>query len=99
MSKLVKDKNIVIPDNIIAKLLTHSELIMLKNRWQIIKLLEVGVSIRKIAKLVKVGSDTVVRVSKMMKQNNLHEYLTNNTKQSVKIRNQTSWVFGKSEKV
>lgn len=97
MSKPFKDKNIIIPENIMVKLLTPSELKMLRNRWQIIQLLETGFSIRKVAKLAKVGTDTVVRVSKMMKENKLHEYLSNAAPQAVKIQTQTPWVFGKSD--
>lgn len=87
MAKPLKDKNISIPDEVLAKLLTPSEMRMLRNRWQIMQCLEDGLSIRKVAERVKVGTDTVVRVSKLMEKN----------PKAKKIKTQTPWIFGKSE--
>lgn len=87
MAKPLKDKNISIPDEVLAKLLTPSEMRMLRNRWQIIQCLEDGLSIRKVAERVKVGTDTVVRVSKLMEK----------YPKAKKIKTQTPWIFGKSE--
>lgn len=87
MSKPFKEKNIQLPLESIKNLLTSSEWRMLKNRFLIANLLEEGLSIRKIAEKVKVGTDTVVRVSKLMaKQSSVK-----------KIKSPTSWVFGKSD--
>lgn len=95
MSKPLKDKNISIPDYVLAKLLTPSEIRMLKNRWQIIQHLEDGLSIRKVADQVKVGTDTVVRVAKMLDNKNLRQLLDN--KQTRQIKSRTPWIFGKND--
>lgn len=93
MSKPKKDISIQIPTDILKKLLTASELRMLKNRWQIINLLEEGLSIRKIAQQVKVGTDTVVRTIRMVEKNNI---LSKSAK-TKKIKSSTPWIFGKSD--
>lgn len=77
-----------VPHEILIQLLTPSELKMLKNRFAIIQHLQKGLSIRKVAELLKVGTDTVVRVAKIMKVNNF-------TKKTPAKTN-TSWVFGKN---
>lgn len=87
MSKPKADKNIQIPDDILKDLLTPSEIRMLKNRYQIINLLEKGLSIREIAGKVKVGTDTVLRVSRMMERR----------PHMRAIRIATPWIFGKSD--
>lgn len=94
MSKPIKEKNILIPDNILRSLLTPSEIRMLKNRWQIIQCLEQGFSIRKIAKQVKVGTDTVVRTIRMIE----NDHSIKVSKDSGKFKSSTAWVFGKSQK-
>lgn len=86
MSKPRQDKNIRIPTNVLKDLLTHSEWRMLKNRYQIITLLEEGIPIRKIAGKVKVGTDTVMRVSRMMERR----------PHTKAISASTPWIFGKS---
>lgn len=93
MSKPKTDKKINIPDNFIFELLTPSEIRMLKNRFQIINLLEEGLSIRNIAKEVKVGTDTVVRVARMLEKGALRKLLDH---KNTKIRTNTPWIFGKS---
>ncbi len=95
MSKPATEKNIKIPNEILEELLTHSEIRMLKNRWQILKLLEDGLSIRQVAGQAKVGTDTVVRVAKMTDKNSLRKTLDQFNKKN--IRSKTPWIFGKSE--
>lgn len=86
MSKPKISLDIKIPDEMLRKLLTPSEARMLKNRWQILNLLDDGLSIRQIAEKVKVGTDTVVRVAKMMEQRPPKKV----------IKTQTPWIFGKA---
>ncbi|MBI2085769.1 hypothetical protein HYT74_00345 [Candidatus Daviesbacteria bacterium] len=94
MAKPLKVKNISVPDYVIANLLTPSEIRMLKNRWQIIQYLEKGLSIRKIAEQMKVGTDTVIRVARMLEKSDL---LNKNRKKEKQVKTQTPWVFGKNE--
>lgn len=95
MSKPKRDKNISIPNDFLKDLLTPSEIRMLKNRWQIINRLNEGLSIRKIASQVKVGTDTVVRTIRMAENNKL---LSKANDESKKIKSQTPWIFGKLDK-
>ena len=95
MSKPKKDTNIEIPDNFLKHILTSSEIRMLKNRWQIIQLLKDGFSIRKVAKQVKVGTDTVVRVARMLEKSYLRKLL-NKERDTRQIKSQTPWIFGKN---
>ncbi len=97
MSKPAIAKDINIPEYILKQLLTPSELRMLKNRWQIVNKLEEGLPIRKIAEEVKVGSDTVVRVSKMMQSGELQKILDKEKRGLRKIKTSTPWIFGKNE--
>lgn len=92
MSKPRKDTNIQIPSDILEDLLTPSEIRMLKNRWQIINLLKEGLSIRKIAAEVKVGTDTVVRTIRVVEKKNILE-----KNRPRKIKSSTPWIFGKSD--
>ena len=95
MSKPKLEKDITIPMEMLAKLLTPSEVRMLRNRWQIINLLNEGSSIRTIAEQVKVGTDTVVRVARLSERKNLRGIINSikeNTSQS-----KTPWIFGKSD--
>lgn len=96
MAKPKKDKNIQIPDNILKDLLTPSEWRMLKNRWQIIQHLEEGLSIRKVASQVRVGTDTVVRVARMLEKSSFRKLLGQGPKQVRKIKSQPPWIFGKN---
>ncbi len=95
MSKPKTAKNVDIPTEILKELLTASEVRMLKNRWQISKLLEDGFSIRQIAREVKVGTDTVVRVARMIEKGNFRLKLKKETKP--KFKTKTPWIFGKSD--
>lgn len=89
MSKPKIDRNIDVPDSLIKDLLTISEKRMVKQRLLIIRLLEEGLSIRSIADQAKVGTDTVVRVARMLEANpRIREFLR-------KPKLLTSkWVFG-----
>lgn len=87
MSKPKISRQINIPDEMLRELLTPSEMRMLGNRYQIMNLLEEGLTIRKVAEKVKVGTDTVVRVAKMA-ESRLHKKVT---------RSSTPWIFGKSQ--
>lgn len=96
MSKPKASKNIQIPSQILQELLTSSEIRMLKNRWQIIQHLESGLPIRKIAERVKVGTDTVVRVARMLEKSSLRQLIGKDRKQVRQIKSQTPWIFGKN---
>lgn len=95
MSKPKEDKNIQIPDYILRQLLTPSEIRMLKNRFQIVSLLADGLSIRSIARKIKVGTDTVVRVARMADKNSLRKLMDKTFR--LRSRSTTPWIFGKSE--
>src|SRR5438874_56513 len=95
MSKPKLEKKVNIPKDLVFELLTPSEIRMLKNRWQIINLLEEGLSIRNIAKQVKVGTDTVVRVARMVEKGSVRKLLGKNDF-SKKVKTNTPWIFGKS---
>lgn len=97
MSKPKLDKNIQIPNEILRELLTASEWRMLKNRWQIVNKLEEGLPVRRIADEVKVGTDTVTRVSKMMQSGELQKTLDKEKRGLKKIKTSTPWIFGKTE--
>ncbi len=97
MSKPQVAKNIQIPDLILKEILTESEKRMLYNRWQIINLLEEGLSIRKVAVRVKVGTDTVVRIARMMEKGPLRKLLDTEIGKDRKFKSSTPWIFGKSE--
>lgn len=94
MPKPKVSKSIQIPDHILRKLLTDSEIRMLKNRWQIIQYLKQGLSIRKIAKQVKVGTDTVVRAARMMEKAEFKKIINSERNKS---KSATPWIFGQSE--
>lgn len=92
MAKTRIEQKIDIPDSLFKELLTSSELRMVKQRLFIIKCLLDGLSIRAIAKEAKVGTDTVVRVTKMMNANKkIKDFFKKD--QSVKL---SKWVFGES---
>ena len=94
MSKPKKSAETEIPDSLLKVLLTDSELRMLNNRYNIMQLLAKGSSIRKVAQKVGVGSDTVVRVSRILKKENLKNKLDQikNNKTS-----KSQYVFGNNE--
>ena len=84
-----------IPTHVLKEILTPSEIRMLKNRWQIIQCLEEGLSIRAVAGKVKVGTDTVTRVARMLEKNNLRKLLDKSSKMPFKTN--TPWIFGKND--
>ena len=90
MSKPVKDKSVNIPDDILKDLLTTSEIRMLRNRYQIINLLNDELSIRQIAEKVKVGTDTVVRVIRLAEKKGFKKKV-----EKRKFKSSTPWIFGK----
>lgn len=89
MSKPKTERSVNIPADLIEKLLTESEWRMVKQRYLIMNLLEEGLSIRQIASKAKVGTDTVVRVAKMVKSKKLIP--------ERKFKTSTPWIFGKSD--
>lgn len=97
MSKPATAKNVQIPDRVLKEMLTDSEWRMLKNRWQIINLLEDGLTIRKVAEQVGVGTDTVIRVARMTEKGNLRKVLDQELGKNRKYKSSTPWIFGKSE--
>lgn len=95
MAKPKIANNVKIPAEILEELLTPSEIRMLKNRWQILKLLENGLSMRQVAGQVKVGTDTVVRVARMTDKNSLRKLVDKTFR--LRSRSSTPWIFGQSE--
>lgn len=88
MSKPNEDKNLDLPDFVIKELLTTSEIRMLKNRWQIVLMLQDGLSTRQIASRVGVGTDTVVRIARKIEENpQIKDYIK-------KPEQRSKWVFG-----
>lgn len=93
MSKPKNNKILSVPTEALKELLTPSELRMISNRWQIINLLKTGLSIRQVAQKIKVGTDTVVRVSRMKQKEGLKKLIDEPEPPPSK----TSWIFGKGE--
>ncbi len=81
------------PLELIKELLTPSEWRMVKQRLLIITLIDEGLSIRQIADRAKVGTDTVVRISRKYEASPI---LKNYIKKA-KASPASTWVFGKSE--
>lgn len=97
MSKPQAERSINVPDEILKEILTPSEWRMVKQRFLIINLLEEGLSIRKIAAQVNVGTDTVVRVARMMEKGKLRSILKKDKLSERKIKTNTPWIFGKND--
>ena len=93
MSKPRIDRKVQVPTGALWSLLTPSEIRMLKNRWQIVNLLQNGLSIRSIAKQIKVGTDTVVRVARIAKKGDFKKITPS---QKLPFKTNTPWIFGKS---
>lgn len=91
MSKPKMEKNIQIPNEILRKLLTESEIRMLKNRFMISSLIDQELSVRKIAEKVGVGTDTVIRTIRLIDKAGLKKQL--NPKK--RMKSSTPWIFGK----
>jgi uncharacterized protein YerC len=95
MSKPKGESNVEVPAELIKELLTDSEWRMVKQRLQIIKLIEQGLSIRAIAAEAKVGTDTVVRIARKFEGS---QPLKDAIRKYSSPKPQSSkWVFGKSE--
>lgn len=91
MPKPKIDVQTEVPDEIIKELLTESEWRMVRKRLQIVKLIHRGLSVRDIAKRAKVGTDTVVRISKKYKQS---DKLKGLFKEKEILQSASKWVFG-----
>lgn len=84
-----------VPESILFELLTESEIRMVRNRWRVVMLLTQGMSIRRVADLVKVGTDTVVRMSKLLRHNKkIKDFIENEDPQYLKNSEASKWVFG-----
>lgn len=94
MSKPKRDRTVNIPDEVMVKLLTDSEIRMVKQRYLILNLLQEGQTIRSIAEEVGVGTDTVVRTARLAEKQNLKRVLKSDSRR--RIRSKTPWIFGKS---
>lgn len=92
MSKPKMEKSIQIPNEILRKLLTESEIRMLKNRFMISNLIDQGLSVRKIAEKVGVGTDTVIRTIRLIDKADLRKKLT----PKKRVKSLTPWIFGKA---
>lgn len=91
MSKPKEDIDINVPAELIKELLTESEWRMIKQRLLIINLLREGLSIRVIAARVGVGTDTVVRMSKKLREN---KKLKEVYEKFITPKSSSKWVFG-----
>jgi uncharacterized protein YerC len=90
MSKPRLEREMEVPPEIIQELLTDSELRMVKQRLLIAKMLVAGKSIRDVAQRVGVGTDTVMRVSRKLKESKqLLEYFGEQPQQQ-----KSKWSFG-----
>lgn len=93
MSKPKADKVIEVPISLIKDLLTSSEWRMVKQRFFIIQLLQEGLSIRKVAERAKVGTDTVVRVARLIEKTpSIKEYLKRESEPA-----SSKWIFGQAK--
>lgn len=91
MTKPKLDLKVDVPVELIKELLTQSEWRMVKQRLLIIELLEQGLSIRVIAQKAKVGTDTVVRMSKKL----INSPILRKAFQKSSKTQSSKWVFGK----
>ncbi len=90
MSKPNQDKQISVPSELIPELLTESEKKMVKQRFAIMERLREGLPVRRIAEEVGVGTDTVVRTARLMRENEqLKKYF-----QKEKTSDSSKWIFG-----
>lgn len=90
MSKPKTSHQIEVPVELIKELLTDSEWRMIKQRLLIIQLLKEGLSIRVVAAKAKVGTDTVVRMSRKLE----NSPLLKKAFQQTTISSSPKWVFG-----
>ncbi len=97
MSKPLDDKFINVPIEVLENLLTPSELRMIQNRWEILNLLLDGLSIRKVAKEAHVGTDTVMRTSRMLEDESLRKALVSIRTKPQQPELVNPWVIGSSQ--
>ena len=96
MSKPKTDTESVVPEELWMELLTPSEVRMIKNRWRIIQLIREGLPVRQISEMARVGTDTVVRMSKKMQRSSrLRRYFGNTAVPDFSSR----WVFGREKEL
>lgn len=91
MSKPSEDLDINIPPELLIELLTESELRMIKQRLVILNLVKEGLSVRDIARKVKVGTDTVVRMSKKFRSS---PRLREVSRKELDNKSSSKWIFG-----
>lgn len=92
MAKTKLEREFEIPLEAIKDLLTESESRMIKQRAYILELLTRGLSIRAIAKKAGVGTDTVVRMAKKLRES---DNLKKTFRKASAIPHQ-KWTFGQS---
>lgn len=80
-----------VPSELIKDLLTNSEWRMVQQRLLIIQLLKQGLSIRAVALRAKVGTDTVVRMSRKLENSPLLKKTSQKLNQAF---DSSKWVFG-----
>jgi uncharacterized protein YerC len=93
MSKPQNDRSIEVPEPLIKDLLTPSEWRMVKQRFLITHLLSEGLSIRQVAARAGVGTDTVVRVARLMEKTPAVKDHLKKTEQP----NSSKWIFGQAK--
>lgn len=93
MSKPQDDKNVNIPPDLLADLLTESEVRMVKQRLMILRLLSGGHTVRSIAEQVGVGTDTVIRMARKI-ENNPALKIAFEKHLSPQSKSSSKWVFG-----
>lgn len=91
MSKPEQDIDVDIPPELLIELLTESELRMIKQRLVILNLVKEGLSVRDIARKVKVGTDTVVRMSKKFRSSSK---LREVSRKELDNKSSSKWIFG-----
>ena len=93
MSKPQDDKNVNVPPELLAELLTDSEVRMIKQRLMILRLLSEGHTVRSIAEQVGVGTDTVIRMARKIESNPALQ-LAFEKHLSPSAKSSSKWVFG-----
>ncbi len=56
-----------------------------------------GLSIRRVAVEAKVGTDTVVRIARMIEKPTLRKMMDGLGKNKMPFKTKTPWIFGKSD--
>ncbi len=100
MPKPTKTRDIQVPIEMVENLLTDSEYRMVKQRYQILNLLQAGQSIRNVSAKMGVGTDTVVRAIRLAENKGIIKNIRLPRKKSEPPQitsSNTAWIFGKSE--